>query len=88
MRNRGGARWRGVARKESASRGMGWGQGRLGESVASQTGGEGGRWAGDSAAVAGAELRQIGRRKKGGRDLFGICENSRDFTVNKDFPLF
>ena len=67
---------------------MGWGQGRLGESVASQTGGEGGRWAGDSAAVAGAELRQIGRRKKGGRDLFGICENSRDFTVNKDFPLF
>ena len=78
----------GVAREESASGGMGWGQGRPGKSVVSQTGGEGGRWAGDSAAVAGAELRQIRRRKKGGRDLFGICENSRAFTVNKDFPLF
>ena len=77
-----------MAREESASGGMGWGQGRPGKSVVSQTGGEGGRWAGDSAAVAGAELRQIRRRKKGGRDLFGICENSRDFTVNKNFQLF
>ena len=36
----------------------------------------------------GAELRWSWRYEKGGRDLFGICENSRDFTVNKNFPLF
>jgi hypothetical protein len=52
-------------------------------------GGAGGRWAGETHGDGGAaQLRQIGRRKKGTGDLFGICENFRDFIVNKDFLLF
>ena len=39
MRNRGRVWRRGMARGADASKGMGWGQGRPGKSVVSQTGG-------------------------------------------------
>ena len=42
----------------------------------------------ETMAAAGAELQWSWRRKKGRRDLFEICENFKDFTANKDFPLF
>jgi len=39
-------------------------------------------------AAAEQSSSGAGGRRRVGREMFGICENSRDFTVNKNFPLF
>jgi len=87
-KNRGGgsAARRGGGRTRQQRRGVG--PGGTGRSVEAQTSGAGGRWVGIRGGGGGAELRRVGRWKKGGRDLSGICENFRGSTVNKIFLLF
>jgi len=88
---RGGELRRCVESREEASRETRWGQGGPGRNGWRSIGGAVARGRGSTAEKSGgggAELRNVGRKKKGWVDLVVNMEKFRGYTVKQNFPLF